>query len=128
MCLLFNTLSRFDLQLRDKMKSLTMMVNLSTDPRVVLPISLHLLEELLKNYLLYFLGHTVSSVLCMGFLFFVAMPISLLIAVASLVAEHRLQACRLQQLRLSGSRAWAQQFWCTCLVALPHVETSRTCG
>ena len=72
------------------MKSLTMMVNLSTDPRVVLPISLHLLEEFLKNYLLYFFGHTVSSVLCMGFLFFVVMPISLLTAVASLVAEHRL--------------------------------------
>lgn len=50
----------------------------------------------------------------------------LLTGVASLAAEHKLSACRLQQPQLSGSRAWAQQFWGTGLVALPHVETSRT--
>ena len=50
----------------------------------------------------------------------------LLIAVASLVAEQRLQACGLQQLWLVGSRAQAQQLWCTGLVAPRHVGSSRT--
>ena len=55
----------------------------------------------------------------------------LLIAVASLVAEHGLQACRLQQLWLAGCRAQAQQLWRTGLIALRHVRSSwtraRTC-
>ena len=50
----------------------------------------------------------------------------LLIAVASLVAEHGLQAHRLQQLRLTGSRAQAQQLWLTGLVAPRHVGSSQT--
>ena len=41
----------------------------------------------------------------------------LLIAVASLVAEHRFQACGLQQLWLMGSRVQAQQLWHMGLVA-----------
>ena len=49
----------------------------------------------------------------------------LLIAVASLVVEHGLQACELQQLWLEGSRAQAQQ-WYMGLVALWHVGSSRT--
>ena len=49
----------------------------------------------------------------------------LLIAVASLVAEHGLQAHRLQQLWLAGSRAQAQQLWCAGLVAPRHVGSSR---
>ena len=32
----------------------------------------------------------------------------------------------LQQLRLTGSRAWAQQLWCTGLPALQHVGSSQT--
>ena len=50
----------------------------------------------------------------------------LLTAVASLVAEHGLQACGLQQLWLAGSRAQAQQLWYTGLVAPRHVGSSRT--
>ena len=57
----------------------------------------------------------------------------LLIAVASLVAEHRLQTRRLsscgmwaQQLWLVGSRAQAQQLWCTGLVAQRPVGSSQT--
>ena len=50
----------------------------------------------------------------------------LLIVVASLVSKHELQAHRLQQLWLTGSRAQAQQLWCTGLVALWHVGSSRT--
>ena len=50
----------------------------------------------------------------------------LLIAVASLVAEHRLQACRLQELWLVGSRAQAQQLWFMGLVAPWHVGSSQT--
>ena len=50
----------------------------------------------------------------------------LLIAVASLVAEHGLQAHGLQQLWLSGSRAQDQQLQCTGLVALRHVGSSQT--
>ena len=50
----------------------------------------------------------------------------LLIAVASLVAEHRLQAHRLQQLWLAGSRAQAQQLWHTGLVVPWHAGSSRT--
>ena len=58
-------------------------------------------------------------------LFFVAVH-GLLIAVASLVAEHRLQARRLQQLWLAGSRAQAQQLWRTGLVAPRHVGSFWT--
>ena len=50
----------------------------------------------------------------------------LLIAVASLVAEHRLQASRLQKLWLAGSRAQAPQLWLTILVAPQHVGSSLT--
>ena len=50
----------------------------------------------------------------------------LLIAVVSLVAEHGLQARRLQQLWHAGSRAQAQQLWRTGLVAPQHVGSSRT--
>ena len=57
----------------------------------------------------------------------------LLIAVASLVAEHRLQAHRLQQLQHVGSvvvahssRAQAQQLWHMGLVAPRHVGSSWT--
>ena len=42
-----------------------------------------------------------------------------------LVAEHGLQACRLQQLWLAGSRAQAQQLWHTGFVAPRHVGSSR---
>ena len=63
-------------------------------------------------------------------LLFVAVR-GLLIAVASLVAEHGLQAHGLQQLWLAGSRAQAQQWWPTGLVAPQHVGLSqnraRTC-
>ena len=45
---------------------------------------------------------------------------------ASLAAEHRLQARGLQWLWLLGSRAQAQQLWHTGLVALGHVGSSRT--
>ena len=50
----------------------------------------------------------------------------LLIAVASLVSEHRLQACGLQQLWLAGCRAQAQQLWHMGLVVPWHVGSSRT--
>ena len=50
----------------------------------------------------------------------------LLTAVASLVAEHGLQVCRLQQLWLVGSRAQAQQLWRTGLVAPWNVGSSWT--
>ena len=50
----------------------------------------------------------------------------LLIAVASLVVERGLQARRLQQLWLAGSRAQVQQPWCTGLVAPRHVGSSWT--
>ena len=50
----------------------------------------------------------------------------LLIAVASLVAEHGLQAHGLQQLWLTGSRAQAQKLWRMGLVAPRHVGSSRT--
>ena len=50
----------------------------------------------------------------------------LLIVVASLVVEHRLQACGLQQLWLAGSRAQARSLWRTGLVAPRHVGSSRT--
>ena len=49
-----------------------------------------------------------------------------LVAVASLVEEHGLQAHRLQQLWLAGSRAQAQELWRTGLVALRHVRSSWT--
>ena len=41
-------------------------------------------------------------------------------------AEHRLQVCVLQQLWHAGSRAQAQQLWCTGLVAPWHVGSSQT--
>ena len=50
----------------------------------------------------------------------------LLIVVASLVAEHGLQARGLQQLWHAGSRAQAQQLWRTGLVAPRHVGSSQT--
>ena len=50
----------------------------------------------------------------------------LLIGVASLVAEHRLQAPGLQQLWHMGSRVQDQQLWRTGLVAPQHVGSSRT--
>ena len=50
----------------------------------------------------------------------------LLIAVASLVAEHGLQARGLRQLWLAGSRAQARQLWHTGFVAPQHVGSSRT--
>ena len=62
-----------------------------------------------------------------GLLFF-AMR-GLLIAVASLVAEHRLQAQGLQWLWLAGFSSCgsrAQQLWLTSLVALQHVGSSQT--
>ena len=49
-----------------------------------------------------------------------------LTSVASLVAEHGLQARRLQQLWLTGSRAQAQQLWRMGLVAPQRVGSSRT--
>ena len=57
-------------------------------------------------------------------LLFVAVR-GLLIAVASPVAELRLQARGLQQLWLAGSRAQAQQLWCTGLVAPRYVGSSQ---
>ena len=50
----------------------------------------------------------------------------LFIAVASLIVEHSLQARGLQQLQHVGSRAQAQEFRCTGLVAPQHVGSSRT--
>ena len=50
----------------------------------------------------------------------------LLIAVASLVVEHRLRAEGLQQLQLPGSREWAQELRCMGLVALQHMRSSHT--
>ena len=58
-------------------------------------------------------------------LLFVAVR-GLLIAVASLVAEHGLQARGLQQLWLTGCRAQSQQLWLTGLVAPRHVGSSQT--
>ena len=49
-----------------------------------------------------------------------------LVAVASLVAEHGLQAHRRQQLWLTGSGAQARQLWHTGLVAPRHAGSSRT--
>ena len=59
-----------------------------------------------------------------GLLFIVVR--GLLIAVASLVAEHGLQAPGLQELWLTGSGVQAQQLWCKGLVAPRHVGSSRT--
>ena len=50
----------------------------------------------------------------------------LLIALASLVAEHRLWAQRLQQLHLTLSGVWTQQLRYLGLVALQHVESFQT--
>ena len=59
-----------------------------------------------------------------GLLFIVVC--GLLIVVASLVAEHGLQACGLQQLWLAGSRVQTQYLWHTGLVAPRHVGSSWT--
>ena len=72
-----------------------------------------------------------SSLLCAGFL-------QLLRAGATLCCRARASHCggffycgvwalgtRAQQLWLAGSRAQAQQLWCTGLVALRHVGSSR---
>ena len=58
-------------------------------------------------------------------LLFVAVR-GLLIAVASLVAEHGLLGTWAQQLWLAGSRAQAQQLWRVGLVALWHVGSCQT--
>ena len=58
-------------------------------------------------------------------LLFIAVT-GLLTAAASLVAQHRLQAHRLQQLWLADSRVQAQQLWRTGTAALQHVQSSRT--
>ena len=50
----------------------------------------------------------------------------LLIEVAPLAAELRLQGTRAQQLWLTGSGVWAQYLWCMGLVLLPHVQYSQT--
>ena len=97
---------------------------------------IYLFSKFIYFYLFIF-GCIGSSLLRMGFfqcgergLLFVAVR-RLLIAVASLVAEHGLQgfsSCGTwaQQLWLTGSGAQAQQLWCTGLVALWHVGSSRT--
>ena len=51
---------------------------------------------------------------------------SFLIAVASLVAQHRIWACRPRQLQCVGSRVQAQQSWCEGLETPQHVESSWT--
>ena len=48
----------------------------------------------------------------------------LLIAVASLIAEYRLQGTWAQYLRLPGSRAQAQSLWHMGLLAPRHVGSS----
>ena len=68
--------------------------------------------------------HAFSSCGQQGLLF-VAVH-GLLIAVASLVAEHGVQARGSPQLWLAGSRAQAQQLWRMGFVALRRVGTSRT--
>ena len=50
----------------------------------------------------------------------------LLKAVASFVAEPGLQGACTQQLQFLGSRAQAQQLWCTRLVALYHTRSFWT--
>ena len=57
-------------------------------------------------------------------LLFLAMR-GLLTVVASLAAEHGLQARGPQQLWLAGSREQPQYLWRTGLVALQHVGSSR---
>ena len=51
----------------------------------------------------------------------------LLAVMASLVAEHELQTCRLQELWFPGSRAQLQQLWHMNLGLVPlwHVESSQ---
>ena len=89
------------------------------------------LNRILKIFI-YFWLHWVFVAACGLFssciewgLLFIAVC-GLLIAVASLAVEHRLQVCGLWQLWLAGSRAQAQQLWCMDLVALQHVESSWT--
>ena len=54
----------------------------------------------------------------------------LLTVVASLVVEHGFWVFGLQQLRLSGSSAQAQQLWCMSLIALRYVAIfpHEVCG
>ena len=89
-------------------------------------------DAFLKKYICFIFGWVGASSLCLGFLqqkqgglLFVVVH-GLLTAAASLVAEHRLQACQLQELQLTGSRAWAPQLWHNALVALRQVESSQT--
>ena len=44
----------------------------------------------------------------------------------SLVAEHGFYGTRAQHLQVVGSRAWAQELWCTGLVPPWHVGCSWT--
>ena len=67
-----------------------------------------------------------SSLLHAGFLQLRRAGAILLIAMASLVAEHQLQVHGLQQLWHAGSRAQALQLWHTGLVAPRHVRCSQT--
>ena len=77
-------------------------------------------------------GCVVSLVPCTGFLQLWRVGATLHCSaqashwVASLVAEHGLQVCGLQQLWLVGSRAQAQQLWHTGSVAPQHVGSSQT--
>ena len=91
-----------------------------------IPPGLHWLQCWLTNFFFFFFGCVGSSLLRTGFLQLRRAVCGLLIAVASLVAEHGLQACRLQQFWLMGSRAQAQQLWLTGLVASRHVGSFRT--
>ena len=50
----------------------------------------------------------------------------LLVAVASLVAEHGPKGERAQELLLPGSRAQAQYLWCVSLVALLYIGSFWT--
>ena len=83
----------------------------------------NVISTLKKNYL--FIFGCAGSLLLLR-LFSSCSEWGFLIAVASLVAEHRLQAHRLQQLRLMGSRDWAQQLRVRGLVAPWHVGSSWT--
>ena len=95
------------------------------------PLGIHTLKKKLINYL-FILGCIGSLLLHAGFLQLqragatLVAVCGLLIAVASLVVEHSLQVCGLQQLWLTGSRAQAQQMWRIGLVAPWHVGSLWT--
>ena len=80
-----------------------------------------------RSFILSFIyGYVGSSLLHAAFssssergLLFVVVR-GLLIAVASLAVEHGLQACRLQQLWLTGSIVQAQQLWHVGSVVVAH--------